>query len=214
MMSAKKTGKTNAQADRRKKGPKAAPAVPEAPTDAAPAVEAPQVDALTGEATAPEPAPAEAPTAEAPLVGATTNEAPVVWEHAAMGAPGEDVHGEHPQPQSPDAADAATPAQEAEGPKTKPSRARRAKTKATAAEAPKKLSALDAALRVLEEAGQAMTCPEMIAAMTAKGYWISPGGKTPQATLYSAILREITTKGDASRFVKAAPGRFACRANP
>ena len=32
----------------------------------------------------------------------------------------------------------------------------------------------------------------MIDAMTTKGLWTSPGGKTPHATLYSAILREIT----------------------
>lgn len=53
----------------------------------------------------------------------------------------------------------------------------------------------------------------MIAAMSAKGYWSSPGGKTPSATLYSAILREITTKGASSRFVKAERGKFAL-ANP
>jgi hypothetical protein len=43
--------------------------------------------------------------------------------------------------------------------------------------------------------------------MTAKGYWTSPGGKTPHATLYSAILRELA-KGEASRFVKTDRGRF------
>lgn len=75
----------------------------------------------------------------------------------------------------------------------------------------KKPSALDAALRVLEETGQPMACQEMIEQMAAKGYWTSPGGKTPAATLYSAILRETQTKGDASRFVKAAPGKFAAK---
>jgi hypothetical protein len=73
----------------------------------------------------------------------------------------------------------------------------------------KKLSALDAAAKVLAETGQAMTCQELIAAMAAKGYWTSPGGKTPAATLYSAILREITTKGEASRFQKTERGKFA-----
>jgi len=62
---------------------------------------------------------------------------------------------------------------------------------------------------VLSETGQAMTCQELIAAMSAKGYWTSPGGKTPQATLYSAILREITTKGTNSRFRKTERGKFA-----
>ena len=54
-----------------------------------------------------------------------------------------------------------------------------------------------------------MSCPEMIGAMAAKGYWTSPGGKTPHATLYSAIAHEIATKGDQARFTKAGPGRFA-----
>jgi short subunit dehydrogenase-like uncharacterized protein len=76
----------------------------------------------------------------------------------------------------------------------------------------KKMSALDAAAKVLGEKGVAMTCPELIGAMAAKGYWTSPGGKTPAATLYAALLREIATKGAAARFRKTAPGRFALRA--
>jgi hypothetical protein len=44
--------------------------------------------------------------------------------------------------------------------------------------------------------------------MPAKKYWTSPGGKTPHATLYSAILREIQKKGDDARFRKAERGRF------
>jgi hypothetical protein len=54
-----------------------------------------------------------------------------------------------------------------------------AKPKATKAKEPKakKTSALDAAARVLEEAGQPMTCPEMIEAMTAKRYWAHAAGE-------------------------------------
>ena len=74
---------------------------------------------------------------------------------------------------------------------------------------PKKTSALDAAAKVLGEAGQPMTCMEMIEAMSKKGYWTSPGGATPQATLYSAMLREIKTKGKDARFKKTERGRFA-----
>ncbi len=90
------------------------------------------------------------------------------------------------------------------------------KTRAPKATEPveKKASALDAAARVLSEKGVAMTCQELIGAMAAKGYWTSPGGKTPHATLYSAMLRELATKGDASRFRKAAPGRFAAADAP
>jgi len=73
---------------------------------------------------------------------------------------------------------------------------------------PKKLSALDAAVKVLGEAGQPMNCQEMIQAMAAKGYWTSPGGKTPSATLYSGILRELKTKGKDARFQKTERGKF------
>ena len=76
----------------------------------------------------------------------------------------------------------------------------------------KKLSALDAAAKVLEEAGASLTCAEMIAAMAQKGYWASPAGKTPEGTLYSAILRELNTKGDAARFHKTGRGQFVRKA--
>lgn len=70
-------------------------------------------------------------------------------------------------------------------------------------------SGLDAAARVLEEAGQPMTAKQIVAAAEAKGYWRSPGGKTPHATVYSAIIREIATKGPQSRFRKTERGKFA-----
>jgi hypothetical protein len=78
----------------------------------------------------------------------------------------------------------------------------------TKAEAPKKLSALDAAARILGETGKAMNSKDLVEAMKAKGYWNSPGGKTPHATLHAAISREIKVKGADSRFAKAGPGRF------
>jgi hypothetical protein len=92
---------------------------------------------------------------------------------------------------------------------TKPAAKPRAAKQAEAE--PKRLSALDAAARVLAETGAPMTCRAMIEAMAAKGYWTSPNGQTPHATLYSAILREIGTKGQAARFVKTDRGRFATR---
>jgi hypothetical protein len=76
----------------------------------------------------------------------------------------------------------------------------------------KKLSAIDAAAKVLGESKEPMNAKQMIDAMSTKGYWTSPGGKTPHATLYSAILREITVKGKESRFVKADRGQFTVNA--
>ncbi len=72
----------------------------------------------------------------------------------------------------------------------------------------KKLSALDAAAKVLGDSTEPMATKEMIDAMSARGYWTSPGGQTPHATLYAAILREISTKGADARFVKTDRGRF------
>ncbi len=74
-----------------------------------------------------------------------------------------------------------------------------------------KLSAIDAAAKVLGEAGHAMTAKELIEAMAAKGYWTSPHGLTPQATLFAAISREVSTKGKDARFVKAERGKFALK---
>ncbi len=92
--------------------------------------------------------------------------------------------------------------------KLEAARAKKAKAKPADGE-PKKLSALDAAARLLAETKQPMNCKEMINAISAKGYWTSPGGKTPHATLYSAILRELATKGKEARFVKTERGKFA-----
>jgi HB1, ASXL, restriction endonuclease HTH domain len=73
----------------------------------------------------------------------------------------------------------------------------------------KRVSALDAAAPVLAEEARPMNCKELITAMAAKGYWTSPGGKPPDATLYSAILRELDTKATEACFVKAERGKFA-----
>jgi len=84
-----------------------------------------------------------------------------------------------------------------------------AKTKRVEGEKkPKRVSGLDAAAKVLAESGQPMTAKEMVKAAEAKGYWRSPGGKTPSATVYSAIIREIAKKGQDARFRKAERGRF------
>jgi hypothetical protein len=57
-------------------------------------------------------------------------------------------------------------------------------------------------------AKEPMTCRQIVEAASEKGYWKS-GGKTPHATVYSAIIREITAKGRDARFKKVDRGRFA-----
>ncbi len=71
-----------------------------------------------------------------------------------------------------------------------------------------KLSQIAAAERILADAGEPMTCKAMVEAMAAKGLWSSPGGKTPEATLYASLLRQIKTKGKEARFKKVARGQF------
>jgi hypothetical protein len=73
----------------------------------------------------------------------------------------------------------------------------------------RKMGALDAAAIVLADAGKPMRSKELIAEMAKRGLWTSPGGKTPEATLYAAILREIGAKGTAARFARAGKGEFA-----
>ena len=72
----------------------------------------------------------------------------------------------------------------------------------------RRLSLLNQAVLVLEKAGRAMNAKEMVEAVLAKGEWTTKG-KTPAATLYASILREIQKKGDQARFVKTERGKFA-----
>ncbi len=92
------------------------------------------------------------------------------------------------------------------GPKPKAAVAR------TAGQKPARLSALDAAARVLAKAKEPLSCRQLIQIMAEQGLWKSPAGASPDRTLYSAMLREITTKGDQSRFVRVERGRFAHKA--
>jgi hypothetical protein len=104
----------------------------------------------------------------------------------------------------------ATKTRKTKAPKaTKTAKAPRSRKSKTDGETkPKKLSALDAAAQVLADAGEPMNTRQMIEAMAAKKLWTSPGGKTPHATLYSAILRELNEKGKDARFTKTERGKF------
>jgi len=101
---------------------------------------------------------------------------------------------------------------ETEKPKTTKKEKGQKQTKPKREPKEKKLSALDAAAKLLGETGELMNCQEMIRGMAEKGYWTSPGGQTPHATLYSAILRELKTKGADARFRKTERGKFASNA--
>jgi len=72
----------------------------------------------------------------------------------------------------------------------------------------KRVSALDAAAQLLATAKEPMTSGALIDAMAKRDLWKSPGGKTPAATLYAAIIREIMAKGKDARFKKTDRGLF------
>lgn len=83
----------------------------------------------------------------------------------------------------------------------------------------KKMSALDAAAAVLgslssKDAAEGLSAGDLIAKMEAGKLWTSAAGKTPSATLYAAMVREITVKGKESRFSRPGPGRFALASAP
>jgi hypothetical protein len=98
-------------------------------------------------------------------------------------------------------------------PVTKAKVAKPAKPKLPKEPKTKKFSALDAAAQVLAFTTNPWTCKQLIETMAAQGLWTSPGGKTPSATLYAAIIREIKTKGAESRFIKADAGKFTSKAS-
>lgn len=98
----------------------------------------------------------------------------------------------------------------------KPAKPAKARSKPTPKESatkpadaqPKRMSGLSAAAEVLRLAGGT---PMKVADMTAKarelGLW-TPAGKTPAATMNAALIKEIATKGGASRFRKHSRGLF------
>jgi len=112
--------------------------------------------------------------------------------HAARGKKGGKAKAE------PKAAKPAKPAKQPKG----------AKAKAVKEPKSKRLSALDAAAQVIAKAAAPMTSQALIDEMAEQKLWTSPGGATPSATLYAAMLREIAAKGKDARFKKVDRGLF------
>ena len=92
-----------------------------------------------------------------------------------------------------------------------PAKAGKAKPAAPSPKAvPQKgLGLLSAAAAVLERSDAPMSVKAMIEAAKSEGLWTPGAGKTPEQTLYSAIIREIKDKGDQSRFRKEGRGLFS-----
>ena len=100
---------------------------------------------------------------------------------------------------------------------------KKAKTEAVteAEDAPKKeraktvredgtVSGIEAALIILRESGEPMNIKQIMEKINERQL-ARLAGKTPSATISSAIQRDIIKLGDESRFVKAGKGLFAAR---
>lgn len=71
---------------------------------------------------------------------------------------------------------------------------------------PKRVSGLDLAAKVLADAGEPLNAKTLAERAIAAGW--KTNGKTPEATLYAAIIREIAKKGKDARFAKHDRGLF------
>jgi hypothetical protein len=141
----------------------------------------------------------------------------VVTGKAASPVPPKPASGKRGGKGGPKAAKGGKPAKAApKGDKAKPAgkdaaKAKPAANKPAAPKPPKekRVSALDAAAKVLAEAKKPMRVGEIVEQMAAKGYWESKAGRTPAATVYAAIIREIFDKQNHARFRKVEKGLFA-----
>lgn len=74
------------------------------------------------------------------------------------------------------------------------------------------LSAIEAAEQVFHKNGnKPLSAKGLIEAMEKKGLWKSPGGKTPDRSLNSSLIREIAANGKKSKFIKVDRGQYQLR---
>src|ERR1019366_8713841 len=127
------------------------------------------------------------------------------------------LHGEaHRGGETEESGKAAAPAPDGDKPSAKtkaPKKAREPKPKKEKAPGGggRGMSGLDAAAKILQDADEPLRCKAIVEAIFAKGLWKSDG-KTPWATLYSAMAREARDRGAKSRFKKTDRGLFAFNA--
>jgi hypothetical protein len=76
----------------------------------------------------------------------------------------------------------------------------------------KPMSLINAAAHILAQGKQEpMRCKDIVEQAIEQKLWQPGKGLTPASTLYAAIGREIKTKGNGSRFVKAQRGMFTLK---
>jgi len=71
----------------------------------------------------------------------------------------------------------------------------------------KPMSGLDAAAKILSDTKTALNAKEILQQIQEQNLW-KTSGKTPHATLYAGIIREISHKKDEARFRRAEKGKF------
>jgi restriction system protein len=72
------------------------------------------------------------------------------------------------------------------------------------------MNAIDAAEKVLAEAGIPLSYREITTRVLEADLWQTKG-KTPEATIHAQLAVDIANQGAASRFQRTAPGVFALR---
>ena len=72
------------------------------------------------------------------------------------------------------------------------------------------MNAIDAAAKVLAEAGKPLSYREITRAVLEAGLWQTQG-KTPEATVHAQLAVDIADQGTVSRFQRTGPGVFALR---
>jgi hypothetical protein len=103
----------------------------------------------------------------------------------------------------------AVPVDQLTKPKSKGKTPKAEKTAKTPKEKPaRKPSLLDHAVAILKNAKEPLSCKEITEQVMKSTDWTT-NGKTPWATLYSAIIREIAEKKAESRFKKMDRGMFS-----
>ncbi|MCB9846709.1 MAG: winged helix-turn-helix domain-containing protein [Phycisphaeraceae bacterium] len=104
----------------------------------------------------------------------------------------------------------AAQAAKAKSPGTDPAKPATAKATTTAKapkeRKPKRVSGLDLAAKILADADEPLNAKTIAERAIAAGWKTS--GKTPEATLYAAIIREIAKKGKDARFARHDRGLF------
>ena len=76
------------------------------------------------------------------------------------------------------------------------------------------MTCLDAAFKVLLGWAEGRDAKQIVKEAAEKGWWKSPLGVTPWATVYAGMIREIAEKGENSRFLRAPNKKGSFIANP